>query len=365
MLRRLAAREPSGDTVQVLASLNELSHSLRQGFTPAAARRIAETGLTLFEARAVAVTIDDALAASAGDRVDWAAEVERHARTVLERRRTAKPTLYETTIGRDQSEVAVSVLGAEALALGTIHVLPPEGRSARVRELKEYTDLVSTQLQLSELEWSRTYAAEAELRALRAQISPHFLHNSLTAIAGLVNTDPPRARSLIVTFAGFLRATFRTQTDLTTVAEELRLVEAYLELEAARFGDRFATTLDIAPEVLPVRLPFLTVQPLVENAIRHGLERRPGRGELRITGLDGGPEVAIVVEDDGVGIDPDQLQRALSGHDTTTHVGILAADTRLRKTFGPEYGLTIETGADAGTSVTMRLPKNSAHRPPV
>lgn len=347
----------------MLASLNELSSGLRQGLTPDAARRIAETAMALLPARAVAVTVDAELRASTGEPIDWATTVEQHARTVLDRRRTAKPTVYEMTIGREQAEVAVSVLGAEALAVGTIHLLPPEGEAVRVRELKEYAELVSTQLQLSELEWSRTFAAEAELRALRAQISPHFLHNSLTAIAGLVNTDPARARSLIATFAGFLRATFRTPNDLTTVAEELRLVEAYLELEAARFGDRFATTLDIAPEVLPVRLPFLTVQSLVENAIRHGLEQRPGRGELRITGTDRGPEVAIIVDDDGVGIDPDQLQRALSGHDTTTHVGILATDTRLRKTFGPEYGLTIETGADAGTSVTMRLPKSAPHHP--
>ncbi|MEM9033664.1 MAG: histidine kinase [Actinomycetota bacterium] len=360
-MRRQRRVLPGSDSLAVLASLNELSRHLRQGLTTAAARRIAETALTMFEAQAVAVTVDDRIEAFAGERLPWEAEVATHTRSVLDRRRTGKPTVYEVTIGRDQAEVAVSVLEGDELAVGTIHVAAAGGRSVPVRELREFTELVSTQLELAELETSRTYAAEAELRALRAQISPHFLHNSLTAIAGLVHTDPARARSLIATFAGFLRAAFRTQTDLTTVADELRLVEAYLELEAVRFGDRFVTKLDIAPEVLPVRLPALTMQSLVENAIRHGLEQRPGHGELRITGRDEGPEVSIVVEDDGVGIDPDQLERALSGHDTTAHVGILATDTRLRKSFGPEYGLVIETAADAGTSVTMRLPKYAPH----
>jgi len=151
----------------------------------------------------------------------------------------------------------------------------------------------------------------------------------------------------------------RTQqrTDLTTVAEELRLVEAYLELEQARFGSRFDVSLNIAPEALPVRLPFLSIQPLVENAIRHGLEARAGKGQLRIVAVNAGPEIAISVADDGVGIDPQQLERALGGEDSASHVGILAVDTRLRSTFGNEYGLTIETGKNAGTEITIRLPK--------
>ena len=115
-------------------------------------------------------------------------------------------------------------------------------------------------------------------------------------------------------------------------------------------------------DALPVPVPFLTIQPVVENAISHGLEARPGAGQLSISAENAGPEVAIHVEDDGVGIDPIQLERSLSGGDATSHVGILAVDTRLRSTFGPEYGLVIETGADAGTKVTIRLPKYGVHR---
>ena len=260
-------------------------------------------------------------------------------------------------IDRQTVSVAVAVLTSDDLPVGTLHVVTPHDADLDLGELEELAALISTQLALAELEQSRVFAAEAELRALRAQVSPHFLHNALTAIAGLVNTNPARARELIATLAEFLRVTFQPKQAMTTVAEELRLVEAYLELEQARFGDRFEVRLNIAPETLVVGIPFLTIQPLVENAIRHGLEARPGNGLLTIVAEDAGPEIAIHVEDDGVGIDPGQLRAAMEGADETVHVGILSVDTRLRARFGAEYGLTISTGANAGTKATVRLPK--------
>ncbi len=305
----------------------------------------------------MAVTSDTDLLACVGIEAEvWDVAIREQTTAVVEGRRVNQPTVYQLVTGRDETEVAAAPLLFEDVVIGTIHVITTIGGS-QLGELTEFARFVSNQLQLAELEQSRAYAAEAELRALRAQISPHFVHNSLTAIAGLVNTDPVVARDLIVTFAEFLRASFRTQTDLTTVAEELRLVEAYLELEQARFGSRFAVSLNISPESLPVRLPFLSLQPLVENAIRHGLESRAGDGTLKIVAENAGPEIAISVADDGVGIDPQQLERALSGEDSSSHVGILAVDTRLRSTFGDEYGLTIETGQNAGTEISIRLPK--------
>ncbi len=128
---------------------------------------------------------------------------------------------------------------------------------------------------LAELDASRTRLMEAEVRALRAQISPHFIYNSLGAIASFVRTDPDRARELLLEFADFTRYSFRRHGEYTTLAEELRSIERYLLLEQARFGDRLQVTLRIAPEVLPVAVPFLCIQPLVENAVRHGLEGRP------------------------------------------------------------------------------------------
>ena len=104
-------------------------------------------------------------------------------------------------------------------------------------------------------------------------------------------------------------------------------------------------------------LPFLCLQPIVENAVRHGLEGRPGRGTVSIVAENVGTEAHISVEDDGVGIDPEQVRRALSGEDGGSSVGLANVDARLRQVFGDEYGLVVETAVGAGTKVTVRLPK--------
>ena len=121
----------------------------------------------------------------------------------------------------------------------------------------------------------------AELSALRAQISPHFIYNSLTAIASFVRTDPDRARELLLEFADFSRYALRRGSAFTTLADELRNTERYLVLEQARFGERLVLSLRVAPEVLAVSVPYLVVQPLVENAVRHGLAPSPASGRSR------------------------------------------------------------------------------------
>jgi two-component system LytT family sensor kinase len=198
---------------------------------------------------------------------------------------------------------------------------------------------------------------EAEVRALRAQISPHFIYNSLTAIASFVRTDPVRARELLLEFADFTRYSFRSHGEYTTLAEELRSIERYLSLEKARFGDRLDVTLRVAPEVLPVAVPFLCLQPLVENAVQHGFEGQPGIGHISIVAENAGDECAIFIEDDGVGESPDTVRRALAGDRTTGSVGLANVDERLRSTFGDGYGLVVETAPGAGTKVTVRVPK--------
>jgi two-component system LytT family sensor kinase len=228
---------------------------------------------------------------------------------------------------------------------------------ALVRATGEVARFVSAQLELAELDRSRTRAAEAEVRALRAQISPHFIYNSLTAIASFVRTDPEQARELLLEFADFTRYSFRRYGDFTTLAEELRSIDRYLLLERARFGDRLRVILRVAPEVLPVAVPFLCLQPLVENAVRHGLENKPGTGHVTITAEDAGDDALIRVEDDGVGMDPEQLRRQLSGTAGNDSIGLGNVDERLRTVYGPAYGLVVETALGAGTKVSVRVPK--------
>ena len=171
---------------------------------------------------------------------------------------------------------------------------------------------------------------EAEVRALRAQISPHFIYNSLSAIASFVRTDPDRARELLLEFADFTRYSFRRHGEFTTLAEELRSIERYLMLEQARFGDRLDVTLRIAPEVLPVSIPFLCLQPLVENAVQHGLEGRPDGGAITILAEDRDHECVISIEDDGEGEDPERVRRVLAGDVETDAIGLGNVDERLR-----------------------------------
>ena len=169
-------------------------------------------------------------------------------------------------------------LAVDDRVVGTLAAYGDAASAGLVRAADEVARWVASQLELAELDQSRTRLMEAEVRALRAQISPHFIYNSLTAIASFVRTDPERARELLLEFADFTRYSFRRHGEFTTLAEELRIIDRYLALERARFGDRLQVTLRIAPEVLPVAVPFLCLQPLVENAVRHGLAGKPGGG---------------------------------------------------------------------------------------
>ena len=226
-----------------------------------------------------------------------------------------------------------------------------------IRATEEVARFVSGQLELAELDRSRARMAEAEVRALRAQISPHFIYNSLTAIASFVRTDPDRARDLLLEFADFTRYSFRRHGEYTTLAEELRSIEQYLMLERARFGDRLDVTMRVAPEVMAVTVPFLCVQPLVENAVRHGLEGREGVGHVSVRAEDLGAECVISVEDDGVGIEPEKVRQNLAGHPGGDHIGLANVDERMRTTFGERYGVVVETAPGAGTKVVLRVPK--------
>src|ERR1700722_11567494 len=252
--------------------------------------------------------------------------------------------------------VAVPI-AVDGSVVGAIAALGPMVSADLIRAAGEGARFVSTHLALAELDASRTRTVQAQLNFLRAQISPHFVYNALTAIESFVRSDPERARDLLLGFAEFIRWSFREHSQYATLAEELRLVETYLELERARFGDRLAVSLRVAPEVLPVRLPSLVLQPLVENAIRHGLERLTGTARLQISAEDGGHEAIVTVEDYGAGVDPGQLADVLAGRAGGHSVGVRNVDEWLRANLGKDHGLTIETGVGAGTKVTMRLPK--------
>jgi two-component system LytT family sensor kinase len=332
--------------------------ALRSGLTEAGAQRSVKHLRSLLGVEGLAIT--DGVTTLAWDGIgdkqrDLAAE---HASAALE---SGSSVVLSDDRAREVSQMYRSVIAApltsEDLVIGALVAYSKTSAGpATIRAVEEVAAFTSGQLDLAELDRTRARSAEAEVRVLRAQISPHFIFNSLTAIASFVRTDPDRARELLLDFAEFTRYSFRSHGRYTALAEELRSVEQYLLLEQARFGDRLQVKLRVDPEVLSVRIPFLCIQPLVENAVRHGLENRDAPGTVSITAIERGPDCWISVEDDGVGNDPAVIRRSLSG-EPGDHVGLANVDERLRQAFGDDHGLVVETAPLAGTKVTMRIPK--------
>ncbi|MFD7869676.1 sensor histidine kinase [Microbacterium sp. NPDC059771] len=285
--------------------------------------------------------------------------LESAARRIAERvRASGRRQVFPAPARTDDLEAVGAPIVVDGRTIGVIVAFASPVRAALVRAAEEVADWCAAQVELGGLDASRAQLAEAELRSLRAQISPHFIYNALTAIASFITTDPDRARDLVLEFADFTRYSFRRQGEFTTLAEELGSIHSYLELERARFGDRLRVTLQIAPETLATVIPFLSVQPLVENAVRHGLEPGEGGGEIRLTSRDDGTHTEILVEDDGVGMDPDGLRSLLTAREDGSHVGLRNVDTRLRQLYGSSGGLVVETNTGAGTLVRMRVPKS-------
>ncbi len=342
------------------------AHALRHGLDADTAQRAAPVLRELTGADAVVVydAAGEHLAHDPSDRSTWTTDALAAAETVAAEALAGQRRIMSTH--RAGAMVAQPLLTDDGDALGVLVAVtsrqPGPGMLGAIGEVASYA---ASQLELADLDASRARLDRAEVLALRAQISPHFIYNALNTIASFVRTDPDRARELILEFADFTRYSFRAAGQYTTLADELRNIDRYLTLERARFGESLTVRLQVAPEMLAVVVPFLALQPLVENAVRHGFAGRGG-GTVEIVARDDGTDCVITVEDDGVGMDPEALRSgpadALadgtpdeSGH--SAHVGLTNVDHRLRAAFGNDYGLVVETAMGAGTKVIMRVPK--------
>jgi signal transduction histidine kinase len=209
-------------------------------------------------------------------------------------------------------------------------------------------------------------ATEAELRALRAQLNPHFLFNALTTIGYLVQTAPQRAVTTVYRLSDLLRAVLRrSSADWVTVQDEIEIVEAYLAIERARFEERLEVSIDVPNELRPFRIPTLLLQPLVENAIKHGVSplKRGGRiivgGRVEAAVVDDagvdarqtGQRLHLWVSDTGVGID----EKAGSWREAPG-VGLRNIERRLQTHFGKAASLRVQGRPGQGTTVELTLP---------
>jgi two-component system, LytTR family, sensor kinase len=347
-------------TYNTLHAASKAGQHLRTGLNPAGASKASKQLRALLGCDALAITDVSGVLAWDGAADELRPRLMGLAADVLAGGRTQVINAGDfpvLAVGRIASAV-IAPIRAGSRVVGVVAAFAPSAGAGLVRATSEVADWVAAQVELAELDASRTLLMEAEVRALRAQISPHFIYNSLNAIASFINTDPARARELVVEFADFTRYSFRRHGDFTTLAEELRCIDRYLLLERARFGERVQVSLRIAPEVLSTVIPFLSLQPLVENAVRHGLQAKEGPGHITIAANDSGAFAEVTIEDDGVGMDPVQLQSMLAGHTDGEHVGLRNVDARLRQVYGDDHGLVIETAPGEGTLITMRVPKS-------
>jgi hypothetical protein len=202
-------------------------------------------------------------------------------------------------------------------------------------------------------------ATEAELRALRAQVNPHFLFNALTTIGYLIRTSPAAAETTLLRLTSLLRAVLRrTRFEFTTLHDELELVESYLDIERARFEERLRVTIDVPAALRGLRLPSLLLQPLVENAVKHGIAPLAAGGEVIVQarGISdaGRSSLRVTVHDTGPGATPAAWQRGRAAG-----VGLSTVEQRLACHFGPAGRLSIDSGSQ-GTTVAVELPIHAA-----
>ncbi|MDQ3012713.1 MAG: histidine kinase, partial [Acidobacteriota bacterium] len=208
--------------------------------------------------------------------------------------------------------------------------------------------------QAIEEEELRKLVAQSELMALRAQINPHFFFNALNSVASLIGEDPPRAELLVENLAELFRHAFKPNTDGIQhwpLSQELELIETYMAVEQVRLGDKLHFQKFIAPEASAVKIPALTIQPLIENAIKHGIGRRNQGGAITLSATLRDGRLSIAVADTGVGIATNEMHDLLE-----RGIGLSNVNRRLLKLYGEAAKLKVDSAPDQGTTVSFAIP---------
>jgi signal transduction histidine kinase len=205
----------------------------------------------------------------------------------------------------------------------------------------------------------RELTARAQMRALQAQINPHFLFNTLNVLAGLIHSDPRKAERVTIELADIFRyALESTRLEWVTLDDELQFLQSYLEIEKARFDERLAYSIDVDERLRSSKIPPMILQPLVENAVKHGIGAKLEGGEIRIGAGEEGNRLSLFVEDTGMGLQAVSRQRGAG-------IGLANVRQRLKHLYGEEASLRLESIEPSGTLVVVALPqlaKNGARR---
>ncbi|SDD38407.1 sensor histidine kinase [Sporomusa acidovorans] len=342
----------------------------RQGLNSTSAEKVAANILSMTSAAAVAITDLERVLAHVGLGSDHHVT----GMQIVTKLTRACLTQKQVTVAQSQEEIGCKV---PACPLKSAIVVPLYCREELVGTLKIYYareealtaldiefaqglgQVFSTQLELSALQHKAELAAKAELKALRAQINPHFLFNALNTIVSFCRTNPEKARSLLIELSEFFRRSLKTARDFVTLSEELEHVDSYLALEQARFGDRLTIKQEIEPDTLNILIPTFTLQPLVENAVKHGLLAKTDGGTITIVAKKIENQVEILINDDGIGISPDIQKQVLEyGFGKGAGVGLTNVNERLKTIYGTKHALTITSIMGEGTSIRLHIPVN-------
>lgn len=241
--------------------------------------------------------------------------------------------------------------------IGSLKIYKSSGNSINPSDIelaKGLGHLFSTQLELSQIDYQKELLIESEIKALQAQIQPHFLFNALNTIAVFCRTNPNKARELILNLSNYLRNSFKNQGEFIPLSKEIESVQAYLSIEQARFSERLNVAYDIKAD-MDIFIPPLILQPLVENAIKHGILSNIEGGTVKISAFSEDDEAVIIVEDTGVGMSKTQIHALLNNKYSNQGVGLTNVINRLQCIYGRKPEIESEIGK--GTKITIKIPK--------
>jgi two-component system LytT family sensor kinase len=355
-------RAGAPSSAQAMRVVGDTLPLLRRGLNPETAAKAARV-ISTFEGLRAAVIADRAEILAAEGEV--AGLLDRT--TLMSRMAEAMEARRPRLVRLGGRPVAIALLRSRGETLGALGlvsdpVLSLTGGRDLARFAAVLAQLLSTQAELGQMDRQAQLVAEAELNALRAQINPHFLFNALNTIISYSREDPETTRRLLLRLADLFRGSMQSSGQMVPFADEYEQVKNYLFIEQARFREKLQVVYDIDPQVLKLLVPALSVQTLVENAVRHGLSPKRGPGTLTVTGrLDFVIMRAIIqVRDDGVGMDPGRIPELLqprpAGHRGDHGLGLANINERLRRLYGETCRLQIESTPGRGTAVTMQIP---------
>ncbi|MBL0608805.1 sensor histidine kinase [Aeromonas jandaei] len=334
---------------------------MSQGFTPEASHKIAriiqeETGVG-----AVAITDTDKILAFIGTGED-----HHLPGTPITSAITMRAIERNKVLFADGNAQPYRCSLSPQCQLGSVLVIPLQGHKGVIGTIKLYepkkrlflkinhtlgegiANLLSQQLLAGRLEQQQRLLVQSELKLIQAQINPHFLFNTLNTISAITRQDPGKARDLLLHLSRFFRKNLKRQSGLTTLQEEQEHCRSYLEIELARFGDRLTVQNDIPAHLATLQLPSFTLQPLIENAIKHGISTLLDKGCLHLYTEETQETVTIHVEDNAGAWQPRPAGDGL---------GMTIVDRRLKSAFGERYGVTVSCEPEQWTRVSVTLPK--------